>query len=176
MAARRRDARRGAAADQDRTDLTARIGPPEAEVFPLSAANGISQIVWSPLAQGVLTGKYKPGRPAPQGSRFASDTMAVSKDLVYSGATLEAVQRLAPIAEEAGMSLPTLALAWVLRRGEVASAITGASRPEQVHANAAASGVELSDDLLTAVDQALGDAPVTGPVLAPGADAGIKHR
>ncbi|MGW0411899.1 aldo/keto reductase family protein [Streptomyces collinus] len=149
---------------------------PEAEVFPLSAANGISQIVWSPLAQGVLTGKYKPGRPAPQGSRFASDTMAVSKDLVYSGATLEAVQRLAPIAEEAGMSLPTLALAWVLRRGEVASAITGASRPEQVHANAAASGVELSDDLLTAVDQALGDAPVTGPVLAPGADAGITHR
>ncbi|MFF7239046.1 aldo/keto reductase [Streptomyces collinus] len=149
---------------------------PEAEVFPLSAANGISQIVWSPLAQGVLTGKYKPGQPAPQGSRFASDTMAVSKDLVYSDATLEAVQRLAPIAEEAGTSLPTLALAWVLRRGEVASAITGASRPEQVHANAAASGVELSDDLLTAVDQALGDAPVTEPVLAPGADAGIKHR
>ncbi|MDX2596631.1 MULTISPECIES: aldo/keto reductase family protein [Streptomyces] len=149
---------------------------PEAEVFPLSAANGISQIVWSPLAQGVLTGKYKPGHPAPQGSRFASDTMAVSKDLVYSDATLEAVQRLAPIAEQAGTSLPTLALAWVLRRGEVASAITGASRPEQVHANAAASGVELSDDLLAAIDQALGDAPVTDPVLAPGAEAGIKRR
>ncbi|GGX78664.1 aldo/keto reductase [Streptomyces anandii JCM 4720] len=149
---------------------------PEAEVFPLSAANGISQIVWSPLAQGVLTGKYEPGRPAPRGSRFASDTMAVSKDLVYNDATLEAVQRLVPIAEEAGMSMPTLALAWVLRRGEVASAITGASRPEQVHANAAASGVDLPDDLLAAVDRALGDAPVTGPVLAPGADAGIKRR
>ncbi|MFI1538104.1 aldo/keto reductase family protein [Streptomyces anandii] len=149
---------------------------PETEVFPLSAANGISQIVWSPLAQGVLTGKYKPGRPAPRGSRFAGDTMAVSKDLVYSDATLEAVQRLVPIAEEAGMSMPTLALAWVLRRGEVASAITGASRPEQVHANAAASGVDLPEDLLAAVDRALGDAPVTGPILAPGADAGIKRR
>ncbi|MGV9419560.1 aldo/keto reductase [Streptomyces sp. NPDC003674] len=149
---------------------------PEAEVFSLSAANGISQIVWSPLAQGVLTNKYKLGQPAPQGSRFASDTMAVSKDLVYSDAALEAVQRLVPIAEEAGMSMPTLALAWVLRRGEVASAIVGASRPEQVHANAAASGVELSADLLAAVDQALGDAPVTAPTLAPGADAGIKRR
>ncbi|MFE1753148.1 aldo/keto reductase family protein [Streptomyces anandii] len=149
---------------------------PETEVFPLSAANGISQIVWSPLAQGVLTGKYRPGRPAPRGSRFAGDTMAVSKDLVHSDATLEAVQRLVPIAEEAGMSMPTLALAWVLRRGEVASAITGASRPEQVHANAAASGVDLPEDLLAAVDRALGDAPVTGPILAPGADAGIKRR
>ncbi|MFE2508331.1 aldo/keto reductase family protein [Streptomyces naganishii] len=149
---------------------------PEAEVFPLAAANGISQIVWSPLAQGVLTGKYKPGQPAPQGSRFASDTMAVAKDLVYSDAILEAVQRLVPIAEEAGMSMPTLALAWVLRRSEVASAIVGASRPEQVHANAAASGVELPDDLLAAVDQALGDTPVTEPTLAPGADAGIKRR
>lgn len=129
-----------------------------------------------PLAQGVLTGKYKPGQPVPEGSRFASADMAVSQDLVYSDAILEAVQRLVPIAEEAAMSMATLALAWVLRRGEVASAITGASRPDQVHANAAASGVELSDDLLTAVDQALGEVPVTEPTLAPGAEAGIKHR
>ncbi|GHD14310.1 aldo/keto reductase [Streptomyces violarus] len=149
---------------------------PEAEVFGLCAANGISQIVWSPLAQGVLTGKYKPGQPVPEGSRFASAEMAVSQDLVYSDATLEAVQRLVPVAEEAGMSMATLALAWVLRRGEVASAITGASRPEQVHANAAASGVKLSDDLLAAVDQALGDVPVTEPTLAPSAQAGVKHR
>ncbi|MET9823890.1 MULTISPECIES: aldo/keto reductase [unclassified Streptomyces] len=149
---------------------------PEAEVFGLCAANGISQIVWSPLAQGVLTGKYKPGQPVPEGSRFASADMAVSQDLVYSDTTLEAVQRLVPIAEQAGMSLPTLALAWILRRGEVASAITGASRPEQVHANAAASGIHLPDDLLAAVDQALGDAPVTEPVLAPGAQSGITHR
>lgn len=102
--------------------------------------------------------------------------MAVSQGLVYSDATLEAVQRLVPIAEEAGMSMATLALAWVLRRGEVASAITGASRPEQVHANAAASGVKLSDDLLAAVDQALGDVPVTEPTLAPSAQSGVKHR
>nr|WP_237556513.1 aldo/keto reductase [Streptomyces sp. SID5464] len=106
----------------------------------MCAANGISQIVWSPLAQGVLTGKYKPGQPVTEGSRFASVETAVSQDLVHSDATLEAVQRLVPIADEAGMSMPTLALAWVLRRSEVASAITGASRPEQVYANAAASG------------------------------------
>ncbi|MEV5955325.1 aldo/keto reductase family protein [Streptomyces sp. NPDC051987] len=149
---------------------------PETEVFGLCAAHGISQIVWSPLAQGVLTGKYRPGQPVPEGSRFASADMAVSKDLVYNDATLEAVQRLVPIAEEAGMSLPTLALAWILRRAVVASAITGASRPEQVHANAAASGVQLSDDLLTAIDQALGDAPVTGPTLAPAAQPGVRHR
>ena len=149
---------------------------PEAELFDLCAAHDISQIVWSPLAQGVLTGKYKPGQPVPEGSRFASADMAVSQDLVYSDATLEAVQRLVPIAEEAGLSMPTLALAWVLRRREVASAITGASRPEQVHANAAASGVELPEDLLTAVDQALGDAPVTEPTLAPAAEPGIKRR
>ncbi|MDR3082050.1 MAG: aldo/keto reductase family protein, partial [Streptomyces sp.] len=125
---------------------------PEAEIFALCAANGISQIVWSPLAQGVLTGKYKPGQPAPQGSRFASDTMAVSKDLVYSDATLEAVQRLVLLAEQAGISMTTMALAWVLRRSELASAIIGASRPEQVHSNAAASGVTLSEDVLAAID------------------------
>ncbi len=102
--------------------------------------------------------------------------MAVSRDLVYSDAALEAVQRLVPIAEAAGMSMPTLALAWVLRRGEVASAITGASRPEQVHANAAASGTELSDDLLAAVDEALGDVPVSEPTLAPGARTGVTRR
>lgn len=149
---------------------------PEAEVFGLCAAHGISQIVWSPLAQGVLTGKYRPGRPVPEGSRFASATMAVSRDLVYSDAALEAVERLVPVAEGAGTSLATLALAWVLRRTEVASAITGASRPEQVHSNAAASGVELSDDVLTAVDAALGDAPVTEPTLAPSAEPGVRHR
>lgn len=149
---------------------------PEAEVFGLCAANGVSQVVWSPLAQGVLTGKYRPGRPVPEGSRFASAEMAVSRDLVYSDAALEAVQRLVPIAEAAGMSMPTLALAWVLRRSEVASAITGASRPEQVHANAAASGTELSDDLLAAVDEALSDVPVSEPTLAPGARTGVTRR
>jgi aryl-alcohol dehydrogenase-like predicted oxidoreductase len=149
---------------------------PEAEVFPLCSANGISQIVWSPLAQGVLTGKYKPGQPLPADSRFASDAMNFAQGLVYNDATLEAVQRLVPVAEAAGLNLPTLALAWVLRRGEVASAITGASRPEQVHANARASGVELSADVLAAIDAALGTAPVKAPTLALLAQEGVLHR
>ncbi|MFJ5272567.1 aldo/keto reductase family protein [Streptomyces sp. NPDC088358] len=149
---------------------------PEAEVFPVCAANGISHIVWSPLAQGVLTGKYKPGQPLPADSRFANDAMSGSKDLVLNDAALEAVQRLVPVAEGAGVSLPTLALAWVLRRGEVASAITGASRPEQVHANAAAAGVHLTDDVLAAVDAALGDVPVSRPTLAPFAAEGVLRR
>ncbi|MDQ0261079.1 aryl-alcohol dehydrogenase-like predicted oxidoreductase [Sinomonas atrocyanea] len=149
---------------------------PEAEVFGLCAANGISQIVWSPLAQGVLTGKYRPGQDIPADSRFANDSMNMAKDLVLSDPVLEAVQRLVPIAEGAGMSLPTMALAWVLRRSELASAITGASRPEQVHANAAASGVELSADVLSAIDEALGDVPVRGPRLAPNAREGVLHR
>ena len=84
-----------------------------------------------------------------------------------SDATLQAVQRLVPIAQGVGLSLPTLALAWVLRRGEVASAITGASRPGQVHANALASGAELTADVLAAIDAALGTAPVKAPTLAP---------
>ncbi|WP_393087004.1 aldo/keto reductase family protein [Streptomyces sp. LN704] len=149
---------------------------PEAEVFPVCAANGISHIVWSPLAQGVLTGKYKPGQPLPADSRFANDAMSGSKDLVLNDAALEAVQRLVPVAEGAGVSLPTLALAWVLRRGEVASAITGASRPEQVHANAAAAGVHLTDDVLAAVDAALGDVPLRRPTLAPFAAEGVLRR
>jgi aryl-alcohol dehydrogenase-like predicted oxidoreductase len=149
---------------------------PEEEVFPLCAANGISQIVWSPLAQGVLTGKYRPGEPVPEGTRFASDTMGVSKNLVMSDPILEAVQRLVPIADGAGLTLPVMALAWVLRRSELASAITGATRPDQVHANASASGVELSGDVLTAIDEALGDVPVKGTTLAPYAKPGVKHR
>ncbi|WP_433064369.1 aldo/keto reductase family protein [Dactylosporangium sp. CS-033363] len=149
---------------------------PEAEVFPLTAKNGISQIVWSPLAQGVLTGKYKPGQPIPEGSRFASDSMSGSKELVLREEFLEAVQRLVPIAGGLGVTLPTLALAWVLRRSEVASAITGASRPEQVHANAAAAGVELSNDILAQIDAALGDVPISRPTLAPFAQEGVLRR
>jgi aryl-alcohol dehydrogenase-like predicted oxidoreductase len=150
---------------------------PEAEVFDLCAENGISQIVWSPLAQGVLTGKYRPGEPYPSDSRAANESMSTpSLDLVLSDATLEAVERLRPIAEGAGLTLPELALAWVLRRDELASAIVGASRPEQVHANAAAAGIELSADVLGAVELALGDAPVKRPTLAPFATEGVKHR
>jgi aryl-alcohol dehydrogenase-like predicted oxidoreductase len=149
---------------------------PEAEVFPLSAANGISQIVWSPLAQGVLTGKYKPGEAPPADSRAASDSMSGFIDRLMDDATLAAVQRLRPIADGAGLTMVQLALAWVLRREEVAAAIVGASRPEQVHANAAASEVELSADTLAAIDEALADAPVKEPTLAPNAQRGVKHR
>jgi aryl-alcohol dehydrogenase-like predicted oxidoreductase len=149
---------------------------PEAEVFGLCARNGISQIVWSPLAQGVLTGKYKPGEPLPEGSRAADETMSAAMHLVLNDDTVEAVQRLVPIAEGEGLTLPQLALAWVLRRSELASAIVGASRPEQVHANASASGITLSAEVLSAVNEALADTPVKAPTLAPFAREGVKHR
>ncbi len=149
---------------------------PEAEVFPLSEANGISQIVWSPLGQGILTGKYQPGEPHPSDSRAASDAMNFAMSRLLNDSLLEAVQGLVPIAEGAGLTLPEMALAWVLRRDELASAIMGASRPEQVRANAAASGIELSDDVLQAIDHAMADVAVKGQTLAPLATAGIKHR
>ncbi len=133
---------------------------PEAEVIPLCEREGISQIVWSPLAQGVLTGKYEPAAPPPADSRAASESMGGFIDRLMQRPVLEAVQRLKPVAEQAGLTMPQLALAWVLRQGNVASAIVGASRPEQVHANASASGIELSQDTLDAIDAALGDVVV----------------
>jgi aryl-alcohol dehydrogenase-like predicted oxidoreductase len=133
---------------------------PEAEVIPLCAQEGISQIVWSPLAQGVLTGKYAPGEPPPKDSRAASDSMGGFIDRLVAPPVLEAVQRLAPIAQQAGLTMVQLALAWVLREDNVASAIVGASRPEQVRANVAGSGVVLSADTLAAIDEALGDVAV----------------
>jgi aryl-alcohol dehydrogenase-like predicted oxidoreductase len=128
---------------------------PEEKVIPLCAANGIGQIVWSPLAQGVLTGKYTPGSPPPADSRAASDVMGEMMDHWTEDAVLEAVQGLRPIADRAGLSMAQLALAWVLREPNVSSAIIGASRPEQVDDNAAASGVKLSDDVLRAIDDVL---------------------
>ncbi len=149
---------------------------PEAEVFELCRENGISQIVWSPLAQGVLTGKYPPGQPPPADSRASDEQMSVSIERYLGDDLLEAVQHLRPIADEAGLTMVQLALAWILRRVEVASAIVGASRPEQVHGNAQASGVELSQDVLDAIDQALGDGIVSEPHLAAFAEAGVTHR
>jgi aryl-alcohol dehydrogenase-like predicted oxidoreductase len=149
---------------------------PEAEVFPLCQANEISQIVWSPLAQGVLSGKYKPGEQLPADSRAASDAMSTFIDWLMNDDVLAAVQRLIPVAEGAGLTMVELALAWVLRRPELASAIVGASRPEQVHSNVAASGITLTQDVLDAIDDALGDVPVTGQALAPNATEGILHR
>jgi len=133
---------------------------PEAEVIPLCEREGISQIVWSPLAQGVLTGKYQPGEPPPTDSRAASESMSGFIGSLIEPRVLEAVQRLVPIARDAGLTMVQLALAWVLREPNVASAIVGASRPEQVHANASASGVVLGADLLSAIDAALGDVVV----------------
>ena len=112
---------------------------PEAEVIPICAANGISQIVWSPLAQGVLTGKYSPDAPPPAGTRATSDEMGGYMTRLLQRPVLEAVQRLKPVADEAGLSLTQFALAWVLREPNVAAAIIGASRPEQVRENVAAS-------------------------------------
>lgn len=130
----------------------------EAEVFPLCDAHGIGQIVFCPLAQGVLTGKYEPGAPPPADSRAANDEMNGFISGLLTDPVLEAVQRLGPIAEAAGLALPTLALAWVLQSSSVASAIIGASRPSQVDDNVAASGVTLDAGTLAAIDDALGDA------------------
>jgi 1-deoxyxylulose-5-phosphate synthase len=131
---------------------------PEDEVIPLSAANGISQIVWSPLGQGVLTGKYDPDKPPPPGTRAASDQMGGFIGRLMQPGILRAVQQLEPIAQEAGLTLAQFALAWVLREPNVASAIIGASRPEQVHTNAGASGVVVDTQLFQRAEAIIGEA------------------
>ena len=131
---------------------------PEDEVIPLCAANGISQIVWSPLGQGVLSGKYDPDQPPPRDSRAASEEMGGFMDRLMQPDVLRAVQRLKPIAEEAGLTLPQFALAWVLREPNVASAIIGASRPAQVRENAAASGVVIDTQLFMRAEQIIDEA------------------
>lgn len=133
----------------------------EREVMPLCARHGIAQIVWSPLAQGVLTGKYQPGRAPPSGSRATSRRMGRTIGGLLDDATLEAVGRLRVVADQAGLSMSQLALAWVLRRPEVASAIIGASRPEQVVENARAAEVRLDQDTVQAVEKALAGAALT---------------
>jgi aryl-alcohol dehydrogenase-like predicted oxidoreductase len=130
---------------------------PEKDVIPLCAANGISQIVWSPLAQGVLTGKYGPDAPPPQGSRATSDEMGGYMSRLMQPELLAAVQRLKPLAAEAGLTLSQFALAWVLREPNVASAIIGASRPEQVEENAAASGAQVDPALFAEAERIVGE-------------------
>jgi aryl-alcohol dehydrogenase-like predicted oxidoreductase len=125
-------------------------------VIPLCERNGIAQVVWSPLAQGVLTGKYRPGEAPPADSRASSSAMNRFIKQWLNDEMLEAVQRLRPIAEGAGLTMSQLALAWILRQDNVAAAIVGATRPAQVHENAAAAGVELSDDTLAAIEDAVG--------------------
>lgn len=129
---------------------------PETEVFPLSTANGIGQIVWSPLAQGVLTGKYLPGQPPPADSRAASPEMnGFWGDDLRSEATLTKVQDLRPIAAQLDITMAQMALAWVLRLPDVSSAIVGASRPQQVDDNVAASDVILPQNALDDIDRVL---------------------
>src|SRR5881227_474555 len=131
---------------------------PEDDVIPLCAANGISQIVWSPLGQGVLSGKYDPDCPPPTDSRAASEEMGGWMDRLMQPEVLRAVQRLKPIAEEAGLTLPQFALAWVLREPNVAAAIIGASRPSQVRENAQASGVVVDTQLFLRAEAILDEA------------------
>ncbi|MCD0451008.1 aldo/keto reductase family protein [Actinocorallia sp. API 0066] len=138
----------------------------EAEVVPLSEREGIGQIVWSPIAQGVLTGKYLPGQAPPAGSRATDDKGGA--DMVRAwmrDEVLERVRRLRPIADKAGLSMAQLAVAWVLQNPNVSAAIIGASRPEQVHDNVKAAGVKLAPELLAEIDAVLGDAVVRDPAL-----------
>jgi aryl-alcohol dehydrogenase-like predicted oxidoreductase len=129
---------------------------PEAEVIPVCAANGIGQIVWSPLGQGVLTGKYVPGSPPPADSRATSGVMnTFFSDDLRSDATLSTIQELRPIAARLDLTMAQMALAWVLREPNVSSAIVGASRPSQVDDNVAASGVILPQDALDDIDRVL---------------------
>jgi aryl-alcohol dehydrogenase-like predicted oxidoreductase len=131
----------------------------EGEVVPASEELGISQVVWSPIAQGVLTGKYRPGEPHPEGSR-ATDEKGGANFIKrwLQDDVLQRVQDLKPIADELGLSLAQLAVAWVLQNDNVATAIIGASRPEQVTENAKAAGVVIPTELLARIDEVLGDA------------------
>jgi aryl-alcohol dehydrogenase-like predicted oxidoreductase len=138
---------------------------PEAAVFPACARHAIGSLAFSPLAHGVLTGKYKPGEPPPPGSRAASGQMNVFMESAgrhyRSDFLLEAVEHLKPIAADLSLTMPQLALAWVLRRPEVASAIIGASRPEQIADNVRAIGVKLSTEALDRIDHAISTVAVT---------------
>ena len=147
----------------------------EPEVVPTSKELGISQVVWSPVAQGILTGKYLPGEPPPAGSRATDDKGGANMIGQFMNDDLLArVQNLKPIASDLDLTMAQLAVAWVLANDNVACAIVGASRPEQVTANAAASGVELSADVLQAIDDALGDVVVSDPGYT--AQGMPKHR
>jgi aryl-alcohol dehydrogenase-like predicted oxidoreductase len=136
----------------------------EEEVVPTCRELGISQVVWSPIAQGVLTGKYQPGQPPPEGSR-ATDTQG-GADMITRFMTddvLTRVQGLKPVADDLGLSMAQLAIAWVLQNDNVATALVGASRPEQVHDNVKASGVKIPAEAMERIDEALGSIVETDP-------------
>jgi aryl-alcohol dehydrogenase-like predicted oxidoreductase len=136
----------------------------EAEVVPLSQKEGIGQIVWSPMAQGVLTGKYLPGKKAPAGSRATDKGSGANMIKGWlRDEVLEAVQNLKPIADQAGLSMSQLAIAWVLQNPNVSTAIMGATKPSQVKENVKAAGVKLDSDVMKAIDKALGNLPERDP-------------
>jgi aryl-alcohol dehydrogenase-like predicted oxidoreductase len=129
----------------------------EEQVIPTSDELGLSQIVWSPMAQGVLTGKYLPGQPAPAGSRAADQDLSGIIEKFMSETTLTRVQGLKPLADELGITMAQFAIAWVLQNKNVAAAIVGASKPEQITSNLAASGVVIPAEIMAKVDEVLGD-------------------
>ncbi|UIJ35490.1 aldo/keto reductase family protein [Allobranchiibius sp. GilTou73] len=136
----------------------------EDQVVPTSKELGVSQIVWSPIAQGILTGKYQPGKQPPADSRAADEKGGA--DMIkrfMNDETLTAVQKLVPIAKDQNLSMAQLAVAWVLHNDNVAAALIGASKPEQVTDNAGAAGITLSPDVLTSIDEALGALPEKDP-------------
>ena len=136
----------------------------EDEVVPTCEELGLSQIVWSPMGQGVLSGKYLPGEAPPEGSRAADEKGGA--DMIkrfMNDDVLARVQKLKPLADEAGLTMPQLAIAWVLQNDNVAAALVGASRPEQVADNVKAAGVKLEADLMAKIDDALGDIVESDP-------------
>jgi aryl-alcohol dehydrogenase-like predicted oxidoreductase len=137
----------------------------ESEVVPLCEKEGIGQIVWSPIAQGTLTGKYLPGAAPPAGSRATDDRGAAFIREYLSDDILSRVQQLRPAAEEAGLSMSQLAVAWTLQNPNVSAAIVGATRPEQVRENARASGVKLDRQMMTRIDEIFGPAIIRDPAL-----------
>jgi aryl-alcohol dehydrogenase-like predicted oxidoreductase len=136
----------------------------EAEVVPTCEELGLSQVVWSPIAQGALTGKYKPGAQPPQGSRATDEAGGANMIKRWlADDVLTRVQELRPIADDLGLTMAQLAVAWVLENANVAAAIVGASRPEQVGENVKASGVKLDPDVLKRIDEAIGDVVTSDP-------------
>lgn len=135
----------------------------EAEVVPTCRELGVSQIVWSPMAQGVLTGKYLPGQPVPEGSRASDERLAGIMGKYLSDDVLTRVQQIKPLADELGLTMAQFALAWVLQNDNVASAIVGATKPEQISSNIAAAGVEIPQEVMHKVSEILAPVAVFDP-------------
>jgi aryl-alcohol dehydrogenase-like predicted oxidoreductase len=145
---------------------------PEAEVIPTCRELGMSQVVWSPIAQGVLTGKYRHGQPVPEGSRATDEKGGGARFISrwMKDDVLARVQELQPVAADLGLSMAALAVAWVLQEENVAAAIIGASRPEQVTDNVTASGVRLDADVKARIDELLAPVALTDPALTKSPD------